>query len=138
MDNIHIKAVPHGKQRYDTLGDWFYEADGALHIRVTQLGDWRMEFAIALHEMVEFALCRVAGISQQQVDDFDFGSDFNEPGDDPEAPYHREHVLATGIEYIVLALLGVDAKDYEAKCQRVIPDSMSSQKPGTALGSLVD
>lgn len=104
MLDILIQTVPKTRQRYDTVGDWFYD-DGRLVIRIVEGDDWHVEFAIAIHELVESALCRVGGITQQQVDYFDFESSAEEPGDDPAAPYHREHVLSNGIEQIVLALL---------------------------------
>lgn len=132
MIDIVIKTVPHGKQRYDTVGDWYYE-DEEWAVRVTELGDWRMEFAIAIHELVEAALCRVSGISQQVVDEYDFGSDSPEPGDEPTAPYLMQHSVATGIERIVLSLLGVPWKMYEERCQN--PGSISSVKPETAQDS---
>jgi hypothetical protein len=137
MIDIKIKTIPHWTQRYDTIGDWIEERDGSLYIRVSDLGDWRMEFAIALHEMVEAALCHVAGISGNQVDEFDFGCDADEPGDEPTAPYRKQHSLATGIERMVVALLDVDWKDYEEKCRNPL-GSTSSAKPATVLGLLLD
>jgi hypothetical protein len=39
----------------------------------------------------------------------------NEPGDDPEAPYHAQHQFATKIERQLATALGVDWKAYEAE-----------------------
>ena len=126
MLEIHIRTIPHSRQRYDTIGDWIQEEDGSFYIRVSQLDDWRMEFAVAIHELVELALCKQAGITQQQVDEFDFASDREDPGMDIAAPYHREHLLACGIENSVLHLLGVSQIEYEERCRNPIPDSTSS------------
>jgi hypothetical protein len=113
--NVNIKVIPHRRQRYDTCGDWFYKND-TLFIRVSALGDWRMEMAVAVHELVECLICRFKGISQEVVDAFDQAYDGDgEPGDSYSAPYHHQHCIATGIERIVIAALGVSWKMYEAR-----------------------
>lgn len=128
---ILINTIPHSEQRYNTPGDWqFYtgelnwnaarirvEGNDSLKIRVSALGDWKMEFLLAMHETIEAALCRAAGITAEQVDTFDFNwkktSDGpDEPGDDPTAPYHSEHVIATSIERELAAALCVNWDDY--------------------------
>jgi len=60
---------------------------------------------VAAHEMIEAYLALHAGVTQEAVDKFDGAyeaqrkpGDDSEPGDDPKAPYHREHVFATKIE----------------------------------------
>ena len=40
-------------------------------------------------------------------------SDDDEPGDDPTAPYHREHCFATAVERMLIAALGVSWADYD-------------------------
>lgn len=117
---IEIKTIPHSKQRYETVGDWYYGPDASWQFRISDLGNWRMELAIAVHELIECGLCRFKGISQQEVDDFDLAfeglrqpGDVSEPGDDSRAPYHKEHCIATGIERIVICCLGVSWKEYE-------------------------
>ncbi len=111
---IIIETIPHEQHRYTTVGDWFYDSDGTLHIKVSALSDKRREWLIALHELVEVLTCEHDGITQKQVDDFDMaykGDD--EPGDDSDAPYREQHCLATGIERILAARWGVDWKKYE-------------------------
>lgn len=117
---IDIQTIPHHDQRYETVGDWFYDPDGTLHLRVSEMDNWRYEFLVALHELVECALCRHMGITQSEVDEFDRGFEasrdedcVDEPGDDPAAPYRVQHCVATGVERIVAALLGVDWKSYD-------------------------
>lgn len=114
--NAIIVTIPHTKQRYDTVGDWITGADEDLHIRVSYLGDWKMELCVAIHEQVEAALCRINGISQQQVDNFDYSSQADEPGASPDAPYHHEHLIAEDIEKKVAAVLGVDWEQY---CKKI-------------------
>lgn len=114
MMKIIIEATSPENQRYDTLGDWF-EENGNFIIRVN--GDDPMDddeaFLIALHELVEAKLCRARQISQTRVDAFDmaFQGD-GEPGDDPAAPYRREHRFAMLIEHLMAHELGL--KDYGA------------------------
>ena len=91
-----------------------------LLISVSKLSDWRHEVLIAIHEFAEVVICKHNGVSQESVDKFDM--DFeearhpdneDEPGDDPSAPYVREHCIATGIERIIAAELDVKWKNYE-------------------------
>lgn len=123
MLDIEIKTIPHSQQRYDTVGDWFYEHNKWC-FRISDMDDWRMELAVAVHELVECSLCRFAGITQVEVDDFDMAyeatrdpNNYDEPGDDPRAPYHRQHCVATGVERIVVCMLGLNWKEYEVKVE---------------------
>jgi hypothetical protein len=121
--NICIKTIPHKEHRYETVGDWFYEGE-TLNIRVSKMSDWRYEFLVALHELVEVFLCRYSGVGQKQVDRFDIAyekkrkaGDESEPGDSPKAPYRTQHCIATGVERIVAAFLGVVWADYDKEIQ---------------------
>ena len=64
------------------------------------MSDQRYEFLIGMHEVIEAYLAIYAGVSPDAVDRFDKAyeakrkpGDDSEPGDDPRAPYHREHVF---------------------------------------------
>ncbi len=123
---IIIETVPHEKQRYETVGDWYFEPhptipnEEVLHIKCSKLSDWRREALIQVHELVEVLMCQNDGVSQEVVDKFDTAFEANrkkgnedEPGDDPKAPYVKQHCVATGIERILAAQLGVNWKEYE-------------------------
>jgi hypothetical protein len=113
---IDILPIPHEHQRYDTTGDWFIK-DGLLHIRPSSLSDDRHTFLLGLHELVEAVLCLKCGIIQDEVDEFDLAAldrNIEEPGDDPAAPYHRQHVIASIVERLAAELLGVDWNEYSA------------------------
>jgi hypothetical protein len=117
---INIQTIPHSLQRYPTVGDWFYDKDGNLQIRVSAMGNPRYEFLIAIHELVEEQLCRERGISQNIVDAFDKEFEANrdenslaEPGESSDAPYATEHCFATGIERLMCAELCVSWAQYE-------------------------
>ena len=114
---IDIRVIPQEWQRYDTAGDWYFDGD-TLDIAVTgtDLADDET-FLIALHELVEAHLCRKRGITAEAVDAFDkawiaahpgyLDGTEGEPGDDPAAPYRREHRFACLIEHLVAHELGV-------------------------------
>lgn len=118
---ITIQTIPHSEQRYPTVGDWIWNADQTeLMIKVSELSDWRHVALVAVHELVEVILCKDAGITQEQVDRFDIDFESkreegnnDEPGDDPKAPYQREHGFATAVERMMAAEMLVNWKEYE-------------------------
>lgn len=126
---IDIRTIPHDEQRYPTVGDWYFDtihltdasdAIRILKIRVSDMGNPKFEFLVALHELVEVTLCEAAGITAEEVDKFDIEyeaqrdpeDEDSEPGDSPAAPYRIPHAIATGVERIVAALIGVDWIEY--------------------------
>ena len=117
---IIIETISNKDQRYPTVGDWYYDPDGTLHIKVSEMGHHEMEAAVAVHELVEVLLCRHRGIAQSEVDRFDEEfeakrqeGDVSEPGDDRNAPYHKEHCFATGIERLLISELDIAWKAYD-------------------------
>ncbi len=112
---IQIETVPHAQQRYQTTGDWWWDPDETLQMRVSELADWRHSVLIAVHELVEALLCKAHGVTTEAVDEWDMGQgkELDEPGDDPRAPYHREHEFAGCLERPLAHELGVDWNSYE-------------------------
>jgi hypothetical protein len=117
---IVIETIDHSKQRYPTVGDWQIGKAGNLHITVSKMSDQRYEFLVAAHEMIEAYLAIHAGVSPKAVDRFDKAYEANrkpgddsEPGDDPRAPYHKQHVFAEKVERLLAAELGVDWQAYD-------------------------
>jgi hypothetical protein len=111
---ITIETVPHDQQVYPTVGDWRL-ADGVLAIRVSKMGNWRYEAAVATHELLEALLCMDAAIGAAEVDAFDMTyTGDGEPGDDPAAPYHRQHCFATAVERMLIAAMGLPWGEYDA------------------------
>ncbi|HEY1250783.1 MAG TPA: hypothetical protein VGH97_06310 [Thermoanaerobaculia bacterium] len=117
---IEIQTIPHGEQRYPTVGD-YWDGDDALQVRVSEMHDWRYVILVAVHEIVEAMLARYRGISESAIGAFDQafekkreqGLVRGEPGDAPDAPYRREHFFATNLERLLAAELGVDWEIYE-------------------------
>ncbi len=118
MLDIEIKTIPDNKQRYNTVGDyWKKEGKGIFHI--SDMNNWTHEILIAVHEIVEESLCRARGISNDAITTFDeqyengrtYGV-LDEPGNDPKAPYYKEHQFATKIEKLFAEELGVNWEEY--------------------------
>lgn len=124
---ILISTIAHDEQPYDTCGNWEWMPDATLTVTISKLPDERYEFLVMLHEFVEAYLCRAAGVSGEAVTRFDVEwlerrkghqagsvealaaiSGPEEPGDDPAAPYFKQHRTATLVEQLVAHELGVD------------------------------
>ncbi len=130
---VLIETIPHGTHRYDTTGDYWWVRDKSdplittmLVVKVSEMPDERMSFLVALHEMVEAYLCEQRGIAEPDItawdkavpDDSPYADD---PGHDPAAPYHKEHVFAECVERLVARELGVNWPEYEAACEALYP-----------------
>lgn len=115
MHHLNVNIVPHREQRYPTSGDWQFGPDDTLTVTVSDLGDPRFNALVAIHEVVEALLCRERGITDEVVTKFDTDHlELEEPGDDPRAPYHAEHMAASVVEQALAALLGIDWEAYTA------------------------
>jgi hypothetical protein len=113
---VRLRIVPQRKQRYDTEGDWLWTAANALEVRISrEVGedDPRYGMLMFMHELIEALLCRSAGVTGACVDAFDFAyQGSGEPGDQPLAPYHRQHVAAQAAERALAEALGVNWGKY--------------------------
>ncbi len=119
--NINIQTIPHSEQRYQTSGDYWIDSYGVWQIRVSEMGNWKFELAVAIHELWEQALCLDRGIKEEDITAFDINFEMNkpeinfvEPGDDLNAPYRKEHCSATGIERIFISEIGENWRDYDS------------------------
>ncbi len=117
---IHIQTIPHDEQRYPTVGD-YWDAEGIEQVRISKMKDWRYEILVTVHELIEMAITKHRGIPEESITAFDVafekarevGLVEGEPGDQPDAPYRREHVFATNIERLFAAELDVDWREYD-------------------------
>lgn len=124
---IEIQVIPHNLQRYPTVGDWYLDqASGKMLIKVSDMEDWRAESLVSIHELVEALLCRAAGVESHQVDAWDMAyeknrkpGDDSEPGDHPDAPYHKQHFIATQVEKLVCAAMGLTWSEYEQMVKKL-------------------
>lgn len=117
--NIIIKTIPHKEQRYETVGDYQLR-HGQWEITVSDMGNDDYEFLVLLHELVEWKLTQKRGISEESITAFDkqfeekrADGNIDEPGNDWNAPYHKEHVFAECIERMVAHEIGVDWEKYD-------------------------
>jgi hypothetical protein len=117
---INIETIPHDQHRYETVGDYWIDEHDVIQMRVSDMKNSDYEFLVILHELIEMQLCKNAGISFKIIDNFDKDyeqlrkdGDYSEPGDAPNSPYKKQHLIATGVEKIVCAELGVDWQTYD-------------------------
>jgi hypothetical protein len=114
MKLINVEIVPHDCQRYDTAGDWEWESDGSLTINVSRLAERRHMFLLAVHEIIEAIICKMHGISSEEVTKWDLEHiDDPDPGSIIGCPYRLEHHTALLVEAIMAGELAVDWDDYE-------------------------
>lgn len=117
LPNIFTQVIPHSCQVYDTAGD-YEEFHKHWVVRISELRNWKFEFLVLIHELVEMALTKANGVDWKDIDEFDKngeGSQHPDPGMLPHAPYHHEHVKATYIEQKVAKMLGVDWDEYNRR-----------------------
>ncbi len=128
--NYNVHVIPHREQRYPTVGDyWWDEAAECWQISISQMPDPRWERLILIHELVELSMCVESGVSESDIDRFDFEFEaeikagtrdpLSEPGDDPRAPYYKEHQAATQVERAHAEMLGVNWEEYDGCIRRM-------------------
>lgn len=145
---VDFRTIPQSRQRYPTVGDWWIDAKG-WHFRISQLPKRRYELLVFIHEFTELTLCRLTRVAQARVDAFDMAYEarrrgkkvlipgkadsvlFDDPGDDPAAPYHYQHLIASAVERAAAALLLVDWRTYN----KAIDDSVAAAAPWTSYAA---
>jgi hypothetical protein len=133
---LDFKVIPHKKQRYDTVGDYFLKK-GRRFFRLSRMPDKPHPITVFLHEMIEFFLCRVLGISMKEIDRFDMEYElahsgpvcpiqapcgrrwYEEPGDNPHATTINS-CYSDSLRAIDCEALGVKWSEYNAGSRGVI------------------
>lgn len=122
---IEAFVIDHENQAYETTGDWGIERleDGTpvvLWVKVSSMGDWRKEMSVAVHEIIEALVCEHLGVDEKDVNAFDkryelerLPGDYDEPGDEVDAPYYEGHQIASAAERMLVLELGLAWRDYE-------------------------
>jgi hypothetical protein len=120
---ITLEVIPHEQQRLNAIGDWFFEPNGDLQVRVSELGDWRYNFLVLRHEMDEAMLCMYHGITTEMVDiDQANAKDTDDPDSFSGYPgqyLQVQHNDALAAEWIMARLLEVDWTEYGEASERV-------------------
>jgi hypothetical protein len=125
IKNIHILTIPHGEQRYPTVGDYVETSFGEWTVTVSDVGDWRMSMLIAFHELAELMQTENDAIPEPVIKAFDekFEAanppDDTEPGDQTDAPYHQQHVFAEIVERAMAQRLGINWDEYDKKLMAI-------------------
>jgi hypothetical protein len=109
---ITIDFIKPESNRYVTHGDW-YEKDGNMVITSTAYGNENGSFLISLHELVEAWLCKHDGVAEEDVSAWDLcHPDAPEPAEVEGSPYRKQHDVATQVEKIVCAAMGIDWENH--------------------------
>jgi hypothetical protein len=127
---IHIKTISNDKMRIPGgCGDYWYDDEGILQVRVVDLNDEFLEKCIAIHECVEEALTKKRGLPEPEIQAFDdyyeqrrkmgLVPEDSEPGFDPNSNYKNEHAFATSVELGMCALANVSWKEYGDKLNSI-------------------
>lgn len=122
MTEIHVKSIPAAQHRYRTLGDYYYDRDNVLQVRVTEMGNETYEKLVIIHELIEELMTKHKGIKEEDILAFDqyfemrrdqgLVPDDLEPGFSNEAPYLKDHTIATAVEMMICGALGISWIDY--------------------------
>lgn len=129
---FNFRIIPHRQQRYPTCGDYFLRRK-VWHFRVSRMSDHRYSWLVFLHEIIEWAICRLQGIKVRDIDNFDVAYEttrpadltpcgcrhYDEPGSDPHAPYHLAHQVATDCEKSIAHAIGVRWSVYSDELERL-------------------
>ena len=98
MQRIVIKAVPKHKIRNQGVGD-YKQKKKHLEVLVSNELEEDEMLGVALHELVEALLVKKRGIRFREINRFDKKNiNHCEPGNKRNAPYHKEHKFAGGLE----------------------------------------
>lgn len=129
MKHFDFMTIPQCRQRFRTLGDWWKTGE-TLHIRVSEMSDWRFMLAILFHELSEYCWCEAHGIKTPECDRWDawYEKQYDsgaipitqEAGDDPRAPYHKGHLIGTKFERFTIRVLGASWKSYIKECDHLM------------------
>ena len=123
ITEIKIKIIPHSDQRAASPGDYWYDMNGVLQMRISDTGDDTMNRLILIHEMVEEFISQHQGVDEPTIQEFDvfyegerelgLHSAEDEPGFDSRSPYRQFHTIATAIEMMLAGHLNLDWNEYD-------------------------
>lgn len=119
---IIIKVIPHSFQEYNTVGN-YKTIENEMYVLVSNLDNEIYHKMVIIHELIEEALTKHKGITEQEITDFDLYyesrrkqglvPEFSEPGFDKNAPYRDQHAFASSVEYGMCAMAGLNFMEYD-------------------------
>ena len=126
---IKIKTIPLHQQRYPTIGDYFIDDEGIMHIHITETGNTLHSELVTIHELIEFVLTKAKGIKESDILKHDLWVESEikkgnyppdaEPGEHPKSPYYNEHMLAELIEKMICKHLDINFTEYNDEIFKV-------------------
>ena len=120
LAHINIAFINHDCQRYDTAGDYQELSPCVWNVHVSKMGNWRYQYMVMIHELVEMGLTRHNGVDWKDIDKFDMDNpDLEDPGTCPKAPYHHEHMFAMRIEKMLCTAFGISWDEYNKAFDRL-------------------
>ena len=129
IKSVIIETIPPKNMRYRTVGDWVFPSPGCLKIQVADTGNWVFNMLVAIHELIEVFLCTKQGVTEKQVDRFDFAhQDDEDPGSHPKCPCHDQHMIAMSVEMMLATVLGVKWRPYEDRLDRTWKKTPKKEK----------
>ena len=118
MKFISLQVLKPEVMRYETVGDWYEHKLAGPIITVADLGNDDQNFLILVHELIEWYLCGKVGVTEKDVDVYDKAHlEDDDPGLNQDAPYHKQHMTAFGIEVLLAGLLEVNWNEYCIKVE---------------------
>lgn len=119
--------------RYASIDDWtdpLILDDGLmLPFQVADMKNVDYNFLVLLHALVEQYLCYRHGIKDETVTKYDMEHlDSDDPGNNFDAPYQKEHLVATDVESKVANALGINWVKYEEAISKTVAKWKKSKK----------
>jgi len=117
MKPIEVSFVEGSEQRYPTCGD-YWEDDNKIYFRITKQVSEDAEVLVLLHEFIEYFLTRKRVILEQDITNYDMEweerlTEADEPGNEEDCIYKKEHRFSENIERQMAHELEVDWFEYE-------------------------
>ena len=119
IKGITVKFLDYKDMRYPTVGDYEMVEGDILEFRIAKSGNSIYDRIVLIHEMGEQLMSEFKGVTNEQIDEFDFAYEKNrpegnmdEPGDDPNCPVQIEHSIMTAVERILCACMNIPWKTY--------------------------
>lgn len=111
--------------RYKSIDDYFNPVTDGNEIAFTtyvgNMGNTDYEFLVFMHAITEQYLCWKHKIKDEQITKFDMEHpELDDPGNNEEAPYHKEHMVGNDIEALLSVALGVDFPKYEEAIDKTL------------------
>jgi hypothetical protein len=113
IKRIVIEIIPLEDMYMGYYGDYFYDKDGTLQMRIADYPNEIQNIGTILHELLEVWKLKVKGVSVRAVEKFDDEHSLHDdPGCLAEAPYHIEHMESIKHERLLCKSMGFDWHTY--------------------------